>query len=123
MTIKVADLPIDSKTETISVGPTYQTSQFAMNAPSSKNIVGHEIVNQPLICIPECEFLLLVRVISFNSIQQLFQHIDQGFKHHIEFWSRMVSTRYDEAKKHKFILHAKIRRSVARNNKHGLARV
>jgi hypothetical protein len=123
MTIKVVDLPIDSKTETISVRPTDQTSQFAMNAPSSKNTVGHEIVNQPLICIPECEFLLLVRVISFNSIQQLFQHIDQGFKHHIEFWSRMVSTRYDEAKKHKFILHAKIRRSVARNNKHGLARV
>jgi hypothetical protein len=42
-----------------------------MNAPSSKNIVDHEIVNLPQICSSECEFLLLVRVISFNSIPQL----------------------------------------------------
>jgi hypothetical protein len=92
-----------------------------MNAPSNKNNVGHEIVNQPQICSPECEFLLLMRVISFDSILQLFQLVDQGFQHHIEFWSRMVWTRYDEAKKHKFILHAKRRRKIVWNSKHGLA--
>jgi hypothetical protein len=80
MTIKVADLlPTSSKMGTIIVGATYQISQSPMNAPSSKNIVGHEIVNRPQICIPDCEFLLLVRVISFDSIPQLFQLIDQGF--------------------------------------------
>jgi hypothetical protein len=47
MTIKIVDLPTSSKTEIISVGVTYQTSQSAMNAPSDKNIVGHEIVNRP----------------------------------------------------------------------------
>jgi hypothetical protein len=60
-----------------------------------------------------------VRVISFNSISQLFQLIDQGSQHHIEFWSRMVRTRYDEAKKYKFILHAKRRRKIVWNSKHG----
>jgi hypothetical protein len=120
MTIKVADLSTSSKTETISVRATYQTSQSLMNAPSDKNTVGHEIVNRPQICNPECEFLLLVRVISFDSISQL---IDQGLQHHIEFWSRMVRTRYDEAKIHKFILHAKRWRKIAWNSKHGPARV
>jgi hypothetical protein len=123
MTIKVADLPTSSKTETISVGVTYRTRQSSMNAPSDKNTVRHEIVYRPQICSPECKFLLLVRVISFNFIPQLFQLIDQGFQHHIEFWSRMVRTRYDEAKKHKFILHAKRRSKIVRNNKLGLARV
>jgi hypothetical protein len=89
-----------------------------MNATSGKNTVGHEIMIQPQICSPECEFLLLVRVISFNSIPQLFQLIDQGFQHHIDFWSRMVQTRYDKAKKHKFILHAKRRRKIIWNSKH-----
>jgi hypothetical protein len=123
MTIKVADLPTSSKTETVSVRVTHWTSQSSMNAPSSKNTVGHEIVNRPQICSPECEFLLLMRVISFDSIPQLFQLIDQGFQHHIEFWSRMVRTMYDEAKKHKFILHAKKRRKIVWNSKHGPARV
>jgi hypothetical protein len=119
MTIKVDDLLTSSKTETVSVGATYQTSQTAMNAPSDKNIVGHEIVNRPQICSPECEFLLLVRVISFNFISQLFQLVDQGSQHHIEFWSRIVRTRYDETKKHKFILHAKRRMKIVWNIKHG----
>jgi hypothetical protein len=90
ITIKVADLPTSSKMETISVRATYRTSQSTMNAPSSKNTVGHEIMNRPQICSSECEFLLLVRVISFNSIPQLCQLNDQGSHHHIEFWSRMV---------------------------------
>jgi hypothetical protein len=68
MTIKVADLPTSSKTKTASVGVTYQTSQSTMNVPSDKNTVGHEIVNLPHIYSSECEFLLLLRVISFNSI-------------------------------------------------------
>jgi hypothetical protein len=109
--------------ETISVGVTYPTSQPAMNAPSGKNTVGHEIMNRSQICSPEYEFLLHVRVISFNSILQLFQLINQGFQHHIDFWSKMVWTRYDEAKKHKFILHAKRRRKIVWNNKHMPARV
>jgi hypothetical protein len=121
MIIKVADLPTSSKTGTISVGTTYWTSQSAMNAPFDKNTVGPKIMNRPNICSPECEFLLLVRVISFNSIPQLFQLIDQGSQHHIEFWSRMVRTRYDEAKKYKFILHAKRRRKIVWNSKHGPA--
>jgi hypothetical protein len=114
MTIKVANLPTSSKTKTVSVGATYRTGQSAMNAPSGKNTVGHEIVNRPQIYSPECEFLLLVRVISFNSIQL----VNQGYQHHIEFWSRMVRTRYDEAKKHKLILHAKRRRKIIWNSKH-----
>jgi hypothetical protein len=121
MTIKVPDLPTSSKTETISVGATYQTSQSTMNAPSGKNNVGHEITTRPQICSPKCEFLLLVSVTSFNSIPQLFQLIDQGSEHHIKFWSRMVWTMYDEAKKYKFILHAKRRRKIVWNNKYGLA--
>jgi hypothetical protein len=96
ITIKVADLHTSSKIETINVRATYQTSLSPMNAPSGKNTVGHKIVNRPQICSPECEFLLLVRVISFDSIPQLFQLVNQGFQHHIEFWSRMVRTRYDE---------------------------
>jgi hypothetical protein len=80
-------------------------------------------VNRPQICSSEYEFLLLVRVISFNSIPQLFQLIDLGSQHHIEFWSRMFQTRYDEAKKHKFILYAKRRSKVVWNSKHGLAGV
>jgi hypothetical protein len=40
-------------------------------------------------------------------------------QHHIEFWSKMVRTRYDEARKHKFILHAKRRRKIVWNSKHG----
>jgi hypothetical protein len=115
MTIKVADLSTSNKIETISVGATYRTSQSAMNAPSNKNTVGHDIVNLPQICNPECEFLLLVRVIRFNSIPQLFELIDQGSQYHIEFWSRMVRTWYVEAKKHKFILHAKRRRKIVWN--------
>jgi hypothetical protein len=47
-----------------------------MNAPSGKNTVGLEIVNQPQVCSTECEFLLLVRVMCFDSILQLFQLID-----------------------------------------------
>jgi hypothetical protein len=90
MTIKIADLPTSSKTETISDEVTYRTSQSPKNAPSGKNTIGHEIMNRPHICSPECEFLLLVRVKSFDSIPQLFQLVDQGFQHHIEFWSRMV---------------------------------
>jgi hypothetical protein len=35
-------------------------------------------VNRPQIYNLMCEFLLLVRVIRFNSIPQLFQLIDQG---------------------------------------------
>jgi hypothetical protein len=35
----------------------------------------------------------------------------------------MVWTRYDEAKKHKFILHAKRMRKIVWNNKHGPAGV
>jgi hypothetical protein len=81
MTIKVADLPTSSKTKTVSVEATYRTSQSAMNATYDKNTVGHEIVNRPQICSPECEFLLLMRVISFNSIPQLFELIDQGSSH------------------------------------------
>jgi hypothetical protein len=104
MIIKVVDLPTSSKTEAINVEATYQTSLSPMNAPFSKNTVRHEIVNRPQICSPECEFLLLVRVISFNSISQL---VDQGFQQHIEFWSRMVQTKYDETKKYKFIFYAK----------------
>jgi hypothetical protein len=123
MTIKVADLPTDSKTEIVSVGATYRTSQSAMNALSDKNTVGHEIVNRPQICSLECEFLLLVRVISFNSIPQLIQLIDQVSQHHIKFWSRMVWIRYIEAKKHKSILHVKRRRKIVWNSKHGSARV
>jgi hypothetical protein len=123
MTIKVANLPINSKTEIIRVRATYRTSQSAMNTPSDKNTIGHKIVNRPQICSPECEFLLLVRVISFNSIPQLFQLVYQEFQHHIEFWSRMVQTRYDETKKHKFILHAKKRRKIIWNSKHGPAGV
>jgi hypothetical protein len=92
MTIKVADLSTSSKTETISVEMTYRTSQSPMNAPSDKNAVGHEIINRPQICSTECEFLLLMRVINFESISQLFQLVDQEFQHHIEFWSRMVRT-------------------------------
>jgi hypothetical protein len=118
MTIKVADLPISSKTKTISIRVTYQTSQSPINAPSDKNTVGHEILNRPQICSSECEFLLLVRVIIFDSVPQLFQLVDQGFQHHIEFWFRMVRTRYDETKKHKFILHAKRRRKIVWNSKH-----
>jgi hypothetical protein len=110
LTIKVDDLP--SKIERISVGATYRTSQSLMNAPYSKNNVGHEIMNRPQICSPECEFLLLVKVISFNLIPQLFQLADQGFQHHIEFWSRLVRTRYEETRKHKFILHVKRRRKI-----------
>jgi hypothetical protein len=45
MTIKVADLLTSSKTETISVGVTYRTSQSPMDAPSGKNTIGHEIMN------------------------------------------------------------------------------
>jgi hypothetical protein len=74
----------------VNVKATYRTSQSAMNTPSGKNIVGHEFMNRPQICSPECEFLLLVRVISFNSIPQLFQLVDQGSQHHIDFglgWS------------------------------------
>jgi hypothetical protein len=119
MTIKVAGLPTSSKTEIVSVRATYRTSQSVMNAPFGKNIVGHEIMNRPQICSPECEFLLLVRVISFNSILQLFQLINWGFQHHIEFWSRTVWARYDETKKHKFILYAKKRRKIVWNIKHG----
>jgi hypothetical protein len=122
MAIKVADLSTSSKSETNGVKVTYRTSQSLMNAPSDKNIIGHEIANRPQICSSECEFLLPVRVISFDSIPQLFQLIDQGFQHQIEFWSRMVQTRYDEAKKHKFILHAK-RRKIVWNSKHIPARV
>src|SRR6266498_708853 len=107
MTIEVADLPTKGKAETISVRTTYRTSQFPMNAPSGENVVGQEIVNRPQICGPKGEFLLLVKVISFDSFPQLFQLFDQGFQHHIEFCSRMFRTRYDEAKKHKFILHVK----------------
>jgi hypothetical protein len=76
VTIKVADFPTSSKTETISVGVTYQTSRSPMNTPSDKNTIGHEIMKRLQICSLECEFLLLVRVISFNSIPQLFQLID-----------------------------------------------
>jgi hypothetical protein len=123
MTIKVVDLPTSSKTETISVRAIYQTSQSPMNAPSGKNTIGHEIMNQPQICSPKCEFLLLVRVITFDSISQLFELIDQGFQHYIEFWFRMVQTSYDEVRKHKFILHAKRRRKIVWNNKHGLVGV
>jgi hypothetical protein len=123
MTIKLADLPTSSKSETISVRATYQTSQSTINAPYDKNTVGHEIVNRPYICSPECEFLLLVRVISFNPIPELFQLIDQGSLYHIEFWSRMVQTRYDEAKKHKFRFCAKRRRKIVWNNKYGPAGV
>jgi hypothetical protein len=47
MTIKVVDLPTSSKIETINVGATYRTNQSAMNARSGKNIVRHEIMNQP----------------------------------------------------------------------------
>jgi hypothetical protein len=112
MTIKVVDLLTSSKMETISVRVTYQTSQSPLNAPSGKNSAGHEIMNQPQISSPECECLLLMRVISFNSIPQLFQFVDQGFQHHIDFWSKMVWTRYDEAKKHKFMLYAKGRRKL-----------
>jgi hypothetical protein len=90
MTIKEAELPTSSKMETVSVVATYRTSQSAINAPFGKNTVGHEIMNRPQICSLECEFLLLVRVISFNSIPQLFQLVDQGSQHHIEFWCRMV---------------------------------
>jgi hypothetical protein len=79
MTIKIVDLPTSNKTETISVRATYLTKQSPMNAPSGKNTVGHEIVNRPQICSLECEILILVRVISLNSIPQLFQLIDQGF--------------------------------------------
>jgi hypothetical protein len=118
MTIKVADLPTSSKMEIISVRATYRTSQSPMNASSSKNTVGHEIVNRPHICIMECEFQLLVRVIIFDSIPQLFQLVDEGFQHLIEFWSRIVRTRYHEAKKHKSILHAKRRRKIIWNSKH-----
>jgi hypothetical protein len=114
MTIKAADIPTSSKTETISVGAIYRTSQSPMNAPSGKNTVGHEIVNRPQICSRSVNFYF----ISFDSIPQLFQHIDQGFQHHIEFWSRMVWTRYDKAKKHTFILHAKRRRKIVWNSKH-----
>jgi hypothetical protein len=39
-------------------------------------------------------------------------------QHHIEFWSKMVRTRYDEARKHKLILHAKRRRKIVWNSKH-----
>jgi hypothetical protein len=120
MIIKLADLSTSSKTEIINVRVTYRTSQSPMNAPSDKNIIGLEIVNRPQIRSPECEFLLLMRVISFNSIPQIFQLVDQGFQHHIEFWSRMVRTRNNEAKKYKFILHAK-RRKIVWNNKHELA--
>jgi hypothetical protein len=45
MTIKVANLPTSSKIETVSVRATYRTSQSAVNAPSDKNTVGHEIMN------------------------------------------------------------------------------
>jgi hypothetical protein len=123
MTIKVADLPTNSKMETVSVRATYQTSESTMNARSGKNTVGHEIMNRQQICSPQCEFLLLVRVTSFNSIPELFQLIDQGSQHHIEFWSRMVRTRHVEAKKHKFILRAKRRRKILWNIKHGPTRV
>jgi hypothetical protein len=118
MAIKVVDLPTSSKTEIISVRAIYQTSQSPMNAPSDKNTVGHEIMNRPQICSTENEFMLLVRVISFNSIPQLFQLIDQRFQHHIEFWSRMVWTSFDESKKHKFILHANRSRKIVWNSKH-----
>jgi hypothetical protein len=47
MTIKVVDLPTSNKTKIISVRALYQTSQPAMNAPSDKNTVGHEIMNRP----------------------------------------------------------------------------
>jgi hypothetical protein len=123
MIIKVADLPTSSKMKIVSVRATYRISQLATNAPSSKNTIGHEIMNRPQICSPECEFLLLVRVISFSSISQLFQLIDQGSQHHIEFWSRIVRTRYDEAKKHKFILHVKTKRKIIWNSKHEPTRV
>jgi hypothetical protein len=81
MTIKIANLSTSSKMKTISVGATYQTSQYPMNAPSGKNTVGPEILNRPQICSLECEFLLHMRVISFDSIPQLFQLVNQGFQH------------------------------------------
>jgi hypothetical protein len=123
MTIKVADLPTSSKMETISGGATYQATQSPMNAPSDKNTIDHEIMNRPHICRSECEFLLLVRVTSIDSIPQLFQLVDQEFQHHIEFWFRMFWSKYDKAKKHKFILHANKRRKIVWNSKHGSTRV
>jgi hypothetical protein len=77
MTIKVADLLTSSKMKTVSDEATYRTSQSAMNTPFSRNTLGHEIMNQPQICSLKHEFLLLVRVISFKSIPQLFQLVDQ----------------------------------------------
>jgi hypothetical protein len=94
-----------------------------MNTPIGKNVVGHEIMNRPQIYDPECEFFILVRVISFHSIPQIFKLIDQGFQHHVESQSMMVRTRYDEAKKHKFKFHVKRGRKIVWNRKHGLAGV
>jgi hypothetical protein len=54
-------------------------------------------MDQPQIRNSNVEFLLLVIVIRFDS--------SIGIQYHIEAYSRVVWTRYDETQEHIFIFH------------------
>lgn len=65
-----------------------------------KYFVGKEIVNRSHICGPKAEFLLFEPAVSFDSSPQFFQLFYQRFHHHIELWSNVFQTWYDEAQKY-----------------------